>query len=102
MNRSQEIIQIFEPLLTMDLITYIIQIENKRIFHEAMDYWIDIIPIYRVPLHICQHRDRFRLEHIKRIKGSILNVNDENREIKFLRLCNEEWIYEWNKVCFRK
>ena len=102
MNRSQEIIKIFEPLLTRDLITYILQIGNKQIFQEAMDYWIDIVPIYRIPIYICQHRDRYRLEHIKRMGGSVINVNEENREIKYLKLCNEEWIDAWKKVCFRE
>jgi len=101
MNRSQEIIKIFSNILTKDIILTILQIEKKQKFKEAMDYWIDIIPIYRVPISKLYHCDRYHLQHIKRVEGSVQNVNDENRDIKYLRLCNHKWLIAWNNIRFK-
>jgi len=98
MNRSQEIIQIFEPILTRDLIISILQIERNQNYRESMDYWIDTIPIYQLPISNYNRRDRYRLEHIKRIKGSVEDINRENRDIKYLRLCNHKWLIAWSKI----
>lgn len=89
MNRSSEIKIIFQDQLTEELIDLILTFEKKEIFKESMDYWMDIMPIYKLSMHIIYHKRYYHLSHIKRIKGSIQNVNDENQEIKYLKLLND-------------
>ena len=50
---------------------------------------MDIMPIYKLSMHIIYHKRYYHLSHIKRINGSIKNVNDENKEIKYLKILND-------------
>lgn len=89
MNRSSEIKIIFKNQLTEELINLIINFERDKIIKESLKYWMEIMPIYKLSMHIIYHKRYYHLSHIKRINGSIKNVNNENKEIKYLQILND-------------
>lgn len=89
MNRTFEIKLIFNNKLNQDLIDLILNFEKEFIYRESLDYWIDINPLYKLPLNLINTKRYFHLYHIQRIKGSIQNIKEERSEIKFLKLKND-------------
>ena len=78
MNREKEIIHLFSKRIPVDLI-YLILDKEKEINHkESIEYWEKISPVYLYSIfslkyheHIIYQRDKKRLEHIRKINGSL-------------------------------
>tara|TARA_B100001287_G_C22586968_1_gene483773 strand:- start:711 stop:998 length:288 start_codon:yes stop_codon:yes gene_type:complete len=88
MNRSYEIKLIFNKKLNHDLIDLILNFEKEFIYRESLDYWIEINPLYKIPLEFINNKRFFHLNHIKRINGSLQNIKEEKIEIKILKVKN--------------
>ena len=100
MNYSKEIKGIIALKLNRDLAEYIYQLLLREQQVLALKYWIKICPIYRHPVDILYTRNRYHLEHIRRMEGCMKKVNEEIVEIRYIREQNRLWAEAWNRVRF--
>ena len=103
MNRSEEIIVVLSCKLPVDVIRYILQFEKDSIQKESLKYWIQNSPIYLTSVFTQKYHeqiiypiDKYRLQHIRNINGSLYKLRLENEA----RKKNEEWAKAWNSVRF--
>tara|TARA_B100000900_G_C19946574_1_gene459908 strand:- start:45 stop:356 length:312 start_codon:yes stop_codon:yes gene_type:complete len=103
MNRSQEIISLLIHKLPADIIRYVLLIERESIHKDSIKYWLRNSPIYLTSVfNIRYHEqiiypiDKYRLQHIRNIRGSLYTLRLENEA----RKNNEEWAKAWNSVRF--
>tara|TARA_B100000700_G_C14753271_1_gene718595 strand:- start:452 stop:724 length:273 start_codon:yes stop_codon:yes gene_type:complete len=89
MNREKEIIHLFSKRIPVDLIYLILDKEKEMIHKEGKKYWERISPVYLYSIftqkhheHIIYQRDKKRLEHIRKINGSLKTLKSSNLYIE--------------------
>jgi hypothetical protein len=100
---SEEIKDILLRYLPLDIVHKIIKIKDRMIERETKIYWRSITPKYNFIFFGFMGSDHNKLEQnalIKRINGSFKKLKEDNDDLRYLKLQNEEWAEAWNRVRF--
>jgi len=100
MNYSKEIRGIISLKLNRDLAEYIYQILLREQQVLALKYWRKICPIYKHPIDVLYEKNRYLLEHIRRMGGCMTKVNEEIVEVRYIKEQNRLWAEAWDRVRF--
>ena len=100
MNTSLEIKYILTLYLNKDLAEYILSIIQNDIHIESVQYWNSITPKF-IPIPFYS-KDIYLLEHIRRINGNIIFLQEELKIINTLRKNNKILDEAWKQAVYAK
>lgn len=103
LTATNEIKDILLRYLPIDIILKILNIHNRMIKRETLIYWRSITPKYNFIFFGFMGSDPNKLAQntlIRRINGNFKLLKEENDQIRYLKLQNEEWARAWNNVRF--
>ena len=103
LTATEEIEDILLRYFPLDIVYEIINIRNRMIERETKIYWRSITPKYNYIFFGFLGSDHNKIAQnslIRRINGSLKKLHEENEELRYLKLQNEEWAEAWDRVRF--